>query len=290
MIPENQSVTISVCMIVRDEEPVLERCLKNAVKFADEIIVVDTGSVDATVSIAKQYTDKVFDYLWQDDFAAARNYSYEKASCDYIMWLDADDDLEAEDIERLRDLKSHMPRETDVVFFAYTSDPVDDDAFSEGINLRDRMIRRSLNPRWIYPIHEAIPILKEWNRLMRPDIRIFHRKKRVNEAGRNLRIFERKFSEGFIMDEFNLSYWCRELVTYGRYEEGIEVYFKIQAGGKINSIIYALPFFIIAMNEMKRHVELAASLEAHPEWYENNEMALCTLGDLMRHKGGIISK
>ena len=92
------------------------------------------------------------------------------------------------------------------------------------------------------------------------------------------------------MDEFNLSYWCRELVTYGRYEEGIEVYFKIQAGGKINSIIYALPFFIIAMNEMKRHVELAASLEAHPEWYENNEMALCTLGDLMRHKGGIISK
>ncbi len=68
---EFSPVTISVCMIVRDEEAVIERCLKNVSQFADELIVVDTGSVDGTRDIACKYTDLVYDYTWQYDFAAA---------------------------------------------------------------------------------------------------------------------------------------------------------------------------------------------------------------------------
>ena len=82
-------------MIVRDEEAVIERCLKNVSQFADELIVVDTGSVDSTRDIACKYTDLVYDYPWQYDFAAARNFSFSKATCDYILWLDADDDMDA---------------------------------------------------------------------------------------------------------------------------------------------------------------------------------------------------
>ena len=86
-------ITISLCMIVKDEEDVLARCLESAADTADEIIIVDTGSADATKEIARRYTDKVYDFAWTDDFSAARNFSFSKAEMEYCMWLDADDIL-----------------------------------------------------------------------------------------------------------------------------------------------------------------------------------------------------
>ena len=83
--------TISLCMIVKDEEAVLDKCLKSVHDLVDEIIIVDTGSTDKTKEIAKKYTDKIYDFKWVDDFAKARNYSFSKATKDYIFWLDADD-------------------------------------------------------------------------------------------------------------------------------------------------------------------------------------------------------
>ena len=75
--------TISLCMIVRDEEDVLERCLNSAADLVDEIIIVDTGSTDRTREIAQKFTDKVLSFPWIDDFAAARNFSFSQATCDY---------------------------------------------------------------------------------------------------------------------------------------------------------------------------------------------------------------
>ncbi|GIP21754.1 hypothetical protein J22TS3_20290 [Paenibacillus sp. J22TS3] len=88
--------TISLCMIVKNEEKVLDRCLTSVKNKVDEIIVVDTGSTDSTVEIAKRYTSKVFSFKWIDDFAAARNYSLEQATSDYILVLDADEYLDSE--------------------------------------------------------------------------------------------------------------------------------------------------------------------------------------------------
>ena len=85
--------SVSLCMIVKNEEDVLERGLKSAAGLVDEIIVVDTGSTDRTREIAAQFTDLIFDFPWRDDFAAARNESFSHASMDYCMWLDADDVL-----------------------------------------------------------------------------------------------------------------------------------------------------------------------------------------------------
>lgn len=85
-------MTISVTLICKNEEENLKRLLPT-LTFADEIVVVDTGSCDGTVTVARRYTDNVYFYSWRDNFASARNYAVKKANCDYVMWLDADDEL-----------------------------------------------------------------------------------------------------------------------------------------------------------------------------------------------------
>ena len=82
-------ITLSLCMIVKNEEETLARCLDSIKDAVDEIIIADTGSTDSTVKIAKRYTDKVYHFDWVYDFSAARNFSFSKASSDYCMWLDA---------------------------------------------------------------------------------------------------------------------------------------------------------------------------------------------------------
>ena len=86
--------TISLCMIVKDEEMHIARCLESVADLVDEIIVVDTGSSDRTVEIASQYTTNIYFYPWREDFSEARNYSFSKASMEFCMWMDADDILE----------------------------------------------------------------------------------------------------------------------------------------------------------------------------------------------------
>ena len=68
-------VSVSLCMIVKNEEDVLERCLESVADLVDEIIIVDTGSADRTKEIAARFTSQIFDFPWQDDFSAARNES-----------------------------------------------------------------------------------------------------------------------------------------------------------------------------------------------------------------------
>ena len=84
-------ITLSLCMIVRDEEAVLARCLDSAQGIADEIVLVDTGSRDRTKEVAARYTDRIYDFPWRNDFSAARNYALSLARMDYCFWLDADD-------------------------------------------------------------------------------------------------------------------------------------------------------------------------------------------------------
>lgn len=88
---------LSVCMIVKDEQDLLPRCLDSVQGIADEIIIVDTGSQDATKEIAQRYTNKLYDYQWDQDFAAARNESLRHATGKWILVLDADEYLAADD-------------------------------------------------------------------------------------------------------------------------------------------------------------------------------------------------
>ena len=82
-------------MIVKDEGMRLGACLDSLICIADEIIIVDTGSKDDTKAVAAQYTDKIFDYPWKNDFAAARNFAFSKATGDYVYSADADEVIDA---------------------------------------------------------------------------------------------------------------------------------------------------------------------------------------------------
>ena len=96
--------TVSACMIVKNEAENLDRCLRSLQGAVDEIIVVDTGSTDATVSVAHKHKAQVLNFEWCDDFAAARNESIRHARSDWVLWLDADEELVEEhrgDLRRL---------------------------------------------------------------------------------------------------------------------------------------------------------------------------------------------
>jgi glycosyltransferase involved in cell wall biosynthesis len=101
--------TLSLCLIARDAERSLAVALESARPFVDEIVVVDTGSVDRTRSVAQQHNVCLFDFVWCDDFSAARNYSLAQATGDWIFWMDADDVLLPESGEELRQAIASCP-------------------------------------------------------------------------------------------------------------------------------------------------------------------------------------
>lgn len=100
-------MNISVCMITKNEQKNLARTLEAIKNFGFEIIIVDTGSTDDTVRIAREYTDKVYFYQWINDFSAARNYAISKAGNDWILSLDADEVVESIDIKTLEKLTTY---------------------------------------------------------------------------------------------------------------------------------------------------------------------------------------
>ncbi|MGG1552823.1 glycosyltransferase [Paenibacillus ferrarius] len=86
--------TISLCMIVKDEEAFIENCLRSVKDIVDEIVIVDTGSTDHTVDICRSFGAKIVEFPWMDDFASARNRGLLEANGDWILWLDADEELD----------------------------------------------------------------------------------------------------------------------------------------------------------------------------------------------------
>ncbi len=94
--------TISACMIVKNEEELLPTCLNSIKNAVDEIIIVDTGSTDNTISIAKRFGAKVFHFPWNDSFSDARNHALRYATGDWILQIDADEELEQADVPTLR--------------------------------------------------------------------------------------------------------------------------------------------------------------------------------------------
>lgn len=108
---------ISLCMIVKNEEENLKRCLKHIHIFADQLIIIDTGSDDHTKEVAEKLGAEVYDFRWNDSFAEARNYSYSKAKCPWVMWLDADDIIDRENARLISKVKNNLKSSVDGVFF-----------------------------------------------------------------------------------------------------------------------------------------------------------------------------
>jgi tetratricopeptide (TPR) repeat protein len=114
-----KNLTLGLCMIVKDEEEMLPKCLAAVAPAVDEIVIVDTGSSDRTIEIAKEFGATVIEQPWTGSFSEARNTSFEASSTDWIIYLDADEVLVADDVNRLKALTGRVWREA--FYLALTS-------------------------------------------------------------------------------------------------------------------------------------------------------------------------
>ncbi|MVX63174.1 glycosyltransferase [Clostridium chromiireducens] len=212
-------ITISLCMIVKNEQDIIEQCLDSVKNCVDEIIIVDTGSTDNTVELIKKYTDKVFFFDWIDDFSAARNYSFSKATKDYILWLDADDVLMPEDQIKLMALRTSLSDFIDSVTMTYNY------GFDEFGNptlsfRRNRLVKRNRMFKWYGPVHEYLSVS---GNIINSDVTVSH--KRIHQkSGRNLSIFEKRLKNGENFSARDTYYYANELSDNGFLEKAIEYY------------------------------------------------------------------
>lgn len=217
-------ITISLCMIVKNEEATISRCLQSVEQIADEIVIVDTGSTDKTKELVSQFTDKIFDFEWIDDFAAARNYAFSKATQDYILWLDADDVFFERDRQLFLELKSTLNREVDVVSMLYN---LSIDQYGQVISQlrRNRLVKREKNFRWIGAVHEYLEV---FGKRLESDIAVTHQPVR-RDGDRNLRIYEQRLQKGEVFSPRDLYYFANELRDHRLFNRAIEYYQRFLA-------------------------------------------------------------
>ena len=204
-------MTISVCMIVKNEEAQLAACLDSLKLIADEIIVVDTGSSDSTKEIAARYTDKIYDFPWIDDFAAARNFAFSKAGMEYIYTADADEVIDEDNIRLFRRVKELLPPETEIVQMYYLNLMEENTAYNSKRELRPKLFKRLRTFEWINPVHETIrldPVIYN------SDIEIMHLAK-GSHAKRDFATFRKALCKGMRLDKTLHSMYAKELFIAG---------------------------------------------------------------------------
>lgn len=152
------AIKISACVITKNEEKCMPRWLNCMKKIADEIVVVDTGSTDNTVALAKEAGVNVYHFKWINDFAAAKNYAIEQATGDWIVFLDADESFTEEAQKSFRKELERFNRDKSVACLMCRMIDIDEDNDNRVFNtgLIPRIFRRSPNIRYKGAIHEQL--------------------------------------------------------------------------------------------------------------------------------------
>lgn len=247
-------ITVSLCMIVKNEEKILQRCLDSIADLMDEIIIVDTGSSDRTREIAKSYTDLIFDYEWTGNFADARNFSFSKATKDYIYCADADEVMDDENRSKFRLLKQGILPEIDIVQMYYCHQLSYNTIYNYDREYRPKLFKRLRTFTWINPIHETVqlsPVIYD------SDIEIEHRPTDLH-ASRDLQAFEKMYKDGIPLSDKLHTLYAKELLI---------------AGEKAD-FVNAIPYF----------EEAAENPSAEPE---NRMESYCVLAKAYRLKGDV---
>ena len=219
-------ITISLCMIVKNEERILARCLDSIKDLVDEIVIVDTGSTDTTRQIAAGYTDKVYEFAWIDDFSAARNFAFSKTTKEYIYSADADEVLSEENRQRFRRLKENLLPEIEIVQMKYGNQLQNGTVYNFDEEYRPKLFRRLRNFVWEEPIHETVrlePVVYD------SDIVITHMPEQ-NHAGRDLANFHKQIAQGRQLSRRLYGMYARELFLAGENQDFLEAesYFKAE--------------------------------------------------------------
>ena len=204
-------ITVSLCMIVKNEERVLARCLDSVADLMDEIIIVDTGSADATKRIAAEYTDKIYDFVWTGNFADARNFAFSMAGMDYIYSADADEVLDTRNREAFRQLKATLSDKIDIVQMYYANQLESGTIYNFDRELRPKLFKRLRTFEWTGAIHEQVrltPVVCD------SDIEILHLPER-NHKDRDLAAFRRMTEAGVRPDKRLHNIYAKELFISG---------------------------------------------------------------------------
>lgn len=211
-------ITVSLCMIVKNEERHLRRCLESLQGLMDEMIIVDTGSMDQTIEIAKSYTDNVYQFDWGDDFSAARNFALSKATKDYVYVADADEVLDEENRQRFHRLKQALLPEIDIVQMKYGNQMEFNTVYNYDEEYRPKLFKRVRQFRYIDPIHETLqvePVIYD------SDIVITH-KPHESHAKRDFASFQSAIARGERLGKRILNMYAKELYIAGEEEDFLE--------------------------------------------------------------------
>ncbi len=208
-------VTVSLCMIVKNEERVLARCLDSFKDLVDEMIIVDTGSQDGTKEIARRYTGKVYDFEWGCDFSAARNFAFSKAGMDYIYSADADEFLEGQNRALFLLMKQALLTEIEIVQMKYVTKNEFNTVLNSTKEYRPKLFKRLRTFTWVDPVHETVrlePVVYD------SDIEVTHLPQSFHSK-RDFRIIADKFREDGRLSSKLRNMYARELLKTGDFSD-----------------------------------------------------------------------
>lgn len=247
---------LSLALIVKNEEKNLPRILDSAAGLGyTELVIIDTGSTDKTVEIAKQYTDKVYYFEWVKHFAHARNFCFSKCTQEWVMWLDADDYLQSDEVPQIRKFFEENAKRVDIDYmvmnYHYWVDPPTPDGEVKATQLRERIVRRSI-AKWIGRCHEIIPVL--WGRSVAfpKELAVWHLRSnedRVADGDRNIELMKLAVAEDptsrnyyYLGDEYTSRGYAKDAIAAYRNcflkQDSIDLCF--QAAYKIAKIYHGL--------------------------------------------------
>jgi glycosyltransferase involved in cell wall biosynthesis len=218
-------MTVSMALIVKNEEQTLDRCLASLAGAVDEIVVVDTGSRDATVDVARRYTDRIFDFAWRDDFAAARQFAFDQTRGDWAGWVDADDVVVG--AEHIRRLAAGAPPDVGAIYWRYAMD-FDAAGQPQCQFWRERLVRNDGSYRWQGRIHEVLASDRFWQTTRAPEVWVEHRSPAGRDAARlrrNIALLEAELAgSGDTPSPRLLFYLGRDYASAGRSEDALATY------------------------------------------------------------------
>lgn len=183
---------ITLSMIVKNEESTLPRCLNSVQGVVDEIVIVDTGSTDRTIEIAKSFNAKVFQLEWSNDFSAARNFALKNSNGDFILYMDADEELSTSSINLIQKLSHRKER----IGYFCTIKSLDDYSKQTNSIRYVRFFRNSPEIKFSGKVHEQITdsLIKNHYEIIHSDIEIIHHGYNISKdekkvkAERNLKL------------------------------------------------------------------------------------------------------
>ncbi|MFB5679281.1 glycosyltransferase [Paenibacillus terreus] len=259
---------ISLCMIVRNEEELLPKCLRSVQRIVDEIIIVDTGSTDETVAIAKNFGAKVVQMPWRDSFAAARNRSFDEAAGDWILWLDADEEMDVDEADKLKEL---LTRDTvrdqgiEGIQFVFCN-------YLEGGGVEYshllRMVRNRPHYRFEGRIHEQLlPNMLKFNpelKLGQADIHVYHygylfeNISRKNKIERNISLLLQAIPEQpeHALYQYHLGVQLFRVKDYEGALRQFNVFLDRAANPRLGGVANAYKYKLVTLAKMGRYHDL----------------------------------